>query len=91
VVLSKGKAIDFTAIPEDIVSTTDKPDIPAKVKSLKDVEYSMILHTLQACNGNKSMAAKRLGISRKALYKRLKDFAIPPSPDTSAVKPWSYE
>jgi transcriptional regulator with PAS, ATPase and Fis domain len=35
-------------------------------------EYNMLLNALKASGGNKTLAAKRLGISRKTLYARLK-------------------
>lgn len=39
--------------------------------SLKEHERALIEETLRACGGNKSDAAKRLGISRATLYKRM--------------------
>jgi DNA-binding NtrC family response regulator len=42
-------------------------------QTLKEVELLAIRDALEKCNGNKSKAAKILGISRKALYKRLSD------------------
>ena len=39
--------------------------------SLADAERELILATLEACRGNKSSAAKVLGISLKTLYNRL--------------------
>jgi DNA-binding NtrC family response regulator len=38
---------------------------------LADVERRLIMVTLQQCNGNKTKAAERLGISIKTLYNRL--------------------
>jgi DNA-binding NtrC family response regulator len=35
------------------------------------MELQAIRDALETCNGNKSKVAKMLGISRKALYKRL--------------------
>ena len=39
---------------------------------LEEVEKSTILNTLEASGGNKSEAARRLGITRKTLHKKLK-------------------
>ena len=39
---------------------------------LEDVEKSVILKTLEAAEGNKSETARRLGITRKTLHKKLK-------------------
>ncbi len=73
VVLSEGQKITLKELPRDF-------PIPAKdmvneqpIKSLKDLEQIAINEALQRCNGNKSQAAKQLGISRKTFYKRLKE------------------
>jgi two-component system response regulator HydG len=46
-------------------------DIP-----LEDVEKAAILNTLEAAGGNKSEAARRLGITRKTLHKKLKAYGV---------------
>jgi len=40
---------------------------------LWEIELQAIRESLQKCGGNKSKAARMLGISRKAFYKRLND------------------
>ena len=45
-----------------------------KPTSLKVMEYFFITKTLEATNGNKSQAAKLLGISRQTLREKLKGF-----------------
>ncbi len=47
-----------------------------ELKTLKELEEQAIIAALKECNGNKSKAAKLLGISRKAFYKRLKEYNI---------------
>lgn len=49
---------------------------PAKIFSLKETERSLIERAMRACKGNKSKAAKRLGISRTRLYKRLELYGL---------------
>ena len=44
--------------------------------SLKETERNLIGKTLKACRGNKSKAAKRLGISRTRLYKELDRYGL---------------
>jgi DNA-binding NtrC family response regulator len=44
--------------------------------SLQQVEKEMIQTTLSQYDGNKSLTAQHLGISRKTLYKKLADYAI---------------
>ena len=43
--------------------------------SLAEAERQLILATLEACHGNKSAAAKVLGISLKTLYNRLNGYS----------------
>jgi two-component system response regulator HydG len=41
---------------------------------LEEVEKATILKTMEAAGGNKSEAARRLGITRKTLHKKLKAY-----------------
>jgi len=43
---------------------------------LEEVEKTTILNTLEASGGNKSEAARRLGITRKTLHKKLKAYGV---------------
>jgi two-component system response regulator HydG len=45
-------------------------------ESLVEVEKVTILKTLEAVGGNKSEAARRLGITRKTLHKKLKAYGV---------------
>jgi len=45
---------------------------------LEEVEKATILKTMAACGGNKSEAARRLGITRKTLHKKLKAYGVMP-------------
>lgn len=61
-------AVD-TAVPEAPVATSRaEPDLKSDVEK---VERERILAALDACDGNQSKAAKRLGISRTTLWSRL--------------------
>jgi transcriptional regulator of acetoin/glycerol metabolism len=44
--------------------------------SLDDVEREHIIRTLKQVRGNKAGAARLLGISRRALYRRLDSFGL---------------
>jgi len=46
--------------------------------TLEEIEKAAILSTLQAAGGNKSEAARRLGITRKTLHKKLKAYGVMP-------------
>jgi transcriptional regulator of acetoin/glycerol metabolism len=45
----------------------------ADILPLKDVECAYLRSALARCGGNRSVAAKRLGISRNTLMRRLRD------------------
>jgi two-component system, NtrC family, response regulator HydG len=45
-------------------------------RRLEEIEREAILATLEASAGNKSETARRLGINRKTLHKKLKDYGI---------------
>lgn len=47
-----------------------------RTRPLCDVEKDHILRTLEACNGNQLDTAKRLGIGRNTLWRKLKEFGI---------------
>lgn len=47
-------------------------DDPAELPTLQEMEHRYVRHVLEAASGNKSRAARLLGIERRALYRRLK-------------------
>jgi transcriptional regulator of acetoin/glycerol metabolism len=74
VVLARGGRITARELPEDFLNGCRKIKKTIKeVKPLKDLELQAINEALLLCGGNKSKAAKQLGISRKTFYKRLKE------------------
>jgi len=48
----------------------------AELVPLEEVERRYILRVLEAAGGNKSLAAKTLGLNRKTLYRRLAEYGI---------------
>ena len=83
VVLSRSEYLDAEDLPVSL-----KEGEPSEVESavpkgavsgnlpLEDVEKATILSTLESTNGNKSEAARRLGITRKTLHKKLKKYGM---------------
>ena len=49
--------------------------LPAGVR-LREVERSAVVAALEACHGNKTHAAVRLGISRRALYRLIDAYGV---------------
>jgi transcriptional regulator with PAS, ATPase and Fis domain len=76
VVLTKKNSISIRDLPEEFSHYRKQQSRTAKIRSLKDFEMQHITNVLKECQGNKSKTAKILGISRKALYKRFKEFQI---------------
>jgi DNA-binding protein Fis len=50
---------------------TPEGDAPAEARTLAAIEKAYILKVMQQSNGNKSEAAKILGITRQTLRKKL--------------------
>lgn len=46
-------------------------DDPTDLVPLEEFEYRYIMHVLKTVGGNKSVAARKLGLDRKTLYRRL--------------------
>jgi transcriptional regulator of acetoin/glycerol metabolism len=66
-VLADGKTIDLEHLPEDMVSELAKTDLTARSKS----QASRIEAALRHNNGNVSLTARYLGVSRATLYRKI--------------------
>jgi len=53
------------------------PEIPDEGLSLADLEKELILRALEKAGGNKTQAARLLGLSRRTLYSRLERHGLP--------------
>ncbi len=62
------QAVESTPVLEEINEIT----------TLENMERTAVIKTLKATDGNKSEAARRLGITRKTLHKKLKKYGIMP-------------
>jgi DNA-binding NtrC family response regulator len=73
VVLAKGDRITLKDLTEEFRQAGGSSNVVSSSETLKEMELQAIRDSPEKCNGNKSKAAKMLGISRKAFYKRLED------------------
>ena len=78
VVLSRREEILPSDLPAEVCAPSGGSEnaAPSAVVPLREMEAEAIRRALVECAGNKSLVAKKLGFSRKALYRRLKDYDI---------------
>jgi two-component system response regulator HydG len=51
-------------------------DDPGELLPLEEVERRYILHVMQCVGGNRTLAARRLGLDRKTLYRKLRKYHV---------------
>jgi two-component system response regulator RegA len=68
------KPITFREILQRIEANSEEPDLE-DTPTLARAEWEHIMRVLADCNGNVSMAARRLGIYRSSLQRRLRKYA----------------
>jgi transcriptional regulator with PAS, ATPase and Fis domain len=71
VIVSAGKRIEADDLPDSIRAAVRVQRRREKPQSLAEVEAEYVLEILAAAKGNKTEAARVLGISRKNLYEKL--------------------
>jgi DNA-binding NtrC family response regulator len=80
VVMASGPQIGLRDLPAMVRSGQGEapasPAAPSGGLNLRDSETALILRSLEGCRGNRSEAAKKLGISRRTLHRRLKELNI---------------
>ena len=80
VIMTRGDMITLDEFPNTInhqVSEIDEVENELSTgRTLKDAEKEIIIRTLEETSGNRTHAAKILGISRRTLQLKLKDYGI---------------
>jgi two-component system response regulator HydG len=82
VVLSRSEYLDRQDLPLVIKGGLPIEELPPVTHAVPDdvpleqVEKATILKTLESSGGNKSEAARRLGITRRTLHKKLKKYGV---------------
>ena len=74
-VLSRGSLIEEKHLPHDFLAKTNcVADIPTEISSLTSSENKLIIETLREADGNKKETARRLGVSRTTLWRKIRKF-----------------
>jgi len=81
VALCRSDKISLRDLPPNVRGQGALPARPAALTSerettLEDAERQLILRVLEETGGNRSQAARKLGISRRTLLRRLKDYRV---------------
>ena len=76
-ITEKQLPLNITKIyPELSTSPSATASVMNGTRSLEDIEKEAIITTLQASSGNKTETARRLGITRKTLHNKLKNYGL---------------
>jgi DNA-binding NtrC family response regulator len=51
-------------------------ELPANPETLEDAEKKHVMEALRLCGGNRTLAAERLGIQRRTIYKKLQRWGL---------------
>ena len=82
VVMASGSQITLRDLPATLRAPKSQlavpipPSVHSSGLNLRDTETSLILRALEDCRGNRSEAAKKLGISRRTLHRRLRELNL---------------
>ena len=97
-VLQAGGVVELEDLPERLREESEMrggPALPLPVtdggldvrQQIADVERASILAVLEACGGNQTHAARKLGLSRRALIYRMEKHGLKPPPGSGRGSP----
>jgi len=83
VVLAKGDMIELAGLPQSVQSRgvihhekqLTQPLVDKGV-TLEEAEKQLIIRTLKECRGNRTTAARKIGISRRTLHRKLNRYGL---------------
>ena len=81
VVMARGRTITVKDVPDDIRGAAPRVNPPGAAGSsptldIDENEKALVLKALEACNGNRSAAARKLGISRRTLHRKINQYGL---------------
>jgi len=78
VVLARGNRIESSDLPAVLLFSSIPETRDSKNGTIMEHEVQLLTDTLEKTNWNKKLAARRLGISRNTLYRKLRKYNITP-------------
>ncbi len=80
VVMGRGDKLSVRDIPPGLREAAGAPRPPrgrhGADRSLSELERAAVTQALEACGGNRVQAARRLGISRRTLHRKLNEYGL---------------
>jgi len=81
VVLSRTEKVTPRDLPANIRENrsdlgSPEPAGPASARTVRDVEKQLIVQALKETDGNRTLAAKRIGMSRRTLHRKLHEYGL---------------
>jgi DNA-binding NtrC family response regulator len=80
VVLGRGERLTLRDVPAAIRGGADLTKIsvvrPGTTMTVEEAERQLIVQALREMNGNRTRAAKKIGISRRTLHRKLKQYGL---------------
>ena len=83
VVLARGDMIELAGLPQSVQSRgviqhekqLAQP-VTGRGVTLEEAEKQLIIRTLKECRGNRTAAARKIGISRRTLHRKLNRYGL---------------
>lgn len=82
VVLCRGEVVtvedvqDYVRNPEPMMSGAAVAGASGPIETVKDAEKQLIVRALKEAEGNRTLAAKRIGMSRRTLHRKIHDYQL---------------
>ncbi len=82
VVLCRGDKITPRDLPENVrdlnagATGTEAPGLFLGAETVKEAEKQLIIRALKEADGNRTVAAKRIGMSRRTLHRKLHEYGL---------------
>ncbi|MEQ1919709.1 MAG: helix-turn-helix domain-containing protein, partial [Elusimicrobiota bacterium] len=76
-IMASGASIAVADLPPEMLPASAISSKSGAKDTLDDAEKRHILQAIEDCGGNQVTAAKRLGVARNTLWRKLKTYGIP--------------